>query len=325
MAEVDAERLLMEARRPLVLGIGGGGDVVGALAVAEHLRRYAGAEPVLGGVSWERRPIDPEPGPRGAAEIADGSPIAPGVLRCRPSTRVAGSGVRFAEARMAELLGAETVLIDPYPGPAALAAGLAHAVEELGCDLVVFLDVGGDVLAGGSEPGLRSPLCDAVLFAAAERLRQDAPGVPALLAVFGAGCDAELTVDEVLERVAAIAAAGGLLAARGVTPAVAERLAEAVAAVPTEASAMALRAARGSVGPVAIRGGERRFALSLISAVTFFLDVETAYAVAGRLARAVMDAGSLEAANDALHALEVRTELDLERAAPAASRRGPAG
>jgi len=36
---------------------------------------------------------------------------------------------------------------------------------------VVLLDVGGDVLAHGHEPGLGSPLCDAVLLAAAARLQ----------------------------------------------------------------------------------------------------------------------------------------------------------
>jgi hypothetical protein len=236
------------------------------------------------------------------------------VLRCTARTHVAASGVRFAEARMAELLGADTVLVDPHPGPAAIAAGLQVAARELGCDLIVFLDVGGDVVADGSEPGLRSPLTDAILFAAAEAVRVSET-VPVLLAVFGAGCDAELAVGEVLDRIAEVAAAGGLLGARGLTPAAAARVAEAVEAIPTEASAMALRAARGGTGPVTIRGGARTFELSLVAAVTFFLDVEVAFGVCGRLASAVAGADSLEAANDALHALGVRTELDLEREA----------
>jgi hypothetical protein len=313
---VDAELLLRDCRRPLVLGIGGGGDVVGALATAEHLRIYGGADPVLGGVSWERLPIDPDPGPRAATEIAGARELAPGVLLCTAETHVASSGVRFAEARMAELLEADTILIDPHPGSAAIALGLERVVAELGCDLIVFLDVGGDVLAHGDEPGLRSPLTDAMLFAAAERMR--AAGVPVLLAVFGTGCDAELTDAEVMGRVAEIAAAGGLVAARGLSPAVADRLRAAVDAVPTEASAMALRAFEGRTGAVAIRGGQRQFALSLVAAITFFLDVEISYAVAGRLAQAVTGAESLEAANDALHELGVRTELDLERATAAA-------
>ena len=52
--------------------------------------------------------------------------------------------------------------------------------------------------------------------------------------------------------------------------------------------------------------------LSTAAACTFFLDPRIAYATAGRLARAVIDSPSLEAANAALNALGVRTELDLE-------------
>src|SRR3954471_12046886 len=45
----DADLALSQSRRPLVIGIGGGGDVVGALAIAETARLYHGATPVVGG------------------------------------------------------------------------------------------------------------------------------------------------------------------------------------------------------------------------------------------------------------------------------------
>ncbi len=307
---LDAEALLRRARRPLVIGMGGGGDVVGALATAEHARRYDGADPVLGGITWERRPIDPQPGPRRASEIADAETLAPAVMLAGERTHVAGTEVFFAEARMAGFLGTPTVLIDIHDGPAVIAAGLAAAADALGCDLTVFVDVGGDVLAHGDEPGLRSPLCDAVMLAVAERLRL--AGRPVLLGLFGAGCDAELTPGEVLERLGHVAAAGGLCGARGLTEAVAERVEAAVAVVPTEASAMGVSSFRGGFGPVAIRGGERTLELSAVSAVTFYLEVGATYRAAGRLARAVAGATSLAEANAALGGLGVRTELDLE-------------
>src|SRR5436305_13646190 len=179
--------------------MGGGGDVVGALATAAHCRLYDGAAPVLGGVSWERQPIDPEPGPRAAEEIEDAHELAPGVLLAEPQTRVRGSEVRFAESRMAEVLGQQTVLIDVHPGAAVVAHGLTQAIAQLEADLVVFVDVGGDVLAHGDEPGLRSPLCDAVMLAVLARLH--AGGVRALLGSFGLGCDAGLTAAGVRGRV----------------------------------------------------------------------------------------------------------------------------
>ena len=303
---------LREARRPLCLGIGGGGDVVGALATAEHCRLEYGARPVLGGVTWERRPIDPEPGPRAAAEIEGARPIAPSVLLATPSTRVRRSGVRFAESRMAELVGEETVLVDANHGPAAIEAGLSEAAAALGCDLVVFVDVGGDVLAHGDEPGLASPLCDAVLLAAAAGMAErPSPGV--LGAVFGIGCDGELTPDEVLARIDEVDHRGGLLGSLPIGEPVAHRLAEAVAAVPTEASALALRAFRGESGRIEIRGGRRTVDLRPLAAATVFFDPVVATHTAARLAAAVREAQGLEAANEILHRLGVRTELDYER------------
>jgi ribulose-5-phosphate 4-epimerase/fuculose-1-phosphate aldolase len=307
---------LARSRRPLVIGIGGGGDVVGALATAETLRLRQGAEPVVGGVSWERRPIDPEPGPRSAAEIEGARELGPGVMLAEADTRVRASGVRFAESRMAELLGEPTLLVDGTRGPRTLAGGLTAAMDWLGCDLIVFLDVGGDALAHGDEPGLGSPLCDAVLLAAAEHLRR-AGAVPVLGAIFGIGCDGELTPAEVRARLAEVEAAGGLgRPPLAMEDAVAARLEEAVAVVPTEASAGALRAHRGELGEVKIRDGRRTVELTPEAPLTFFFDPGAAIASAARLAAAVLDADDLEHANELLHGLGVRTELDWEREQP---------
>jgi len=307
---IDAEVLLSRSRRPLVLGIGGGGDVVGALATAEACRLH-GAEPLVGGVTWERRPIDPQPGPRAEAEIEGARRLAPAVMAASAETRVRESGVLFAESRMAELLGEETALVDATLGPAHLADGLAAAAAALGLDLIVFVDVGGDALAHGHEPGLASPLCDAVLLAAAARLAENGHSV--LGGVFGIGCDGELTPSQVLERLAEVGAAGGLAGARGLTPAVAGRLEEAVRVVPTEASAQALRCFHGEIGSAAIRQGRRSVELSPAGALTFYFDPVAALRSAARLAAAVVDARDLEHANDILHGLGVYTELDYER------------
>jgi hypothetical protein len=319
----DAEAMLRRSRRPLVLGMGGGGDVVGALATAELTRLYDGADPVLGGVTWERRPIDPLPGPRAVSEIEDAEELAPCVLLARPGTRVrertererTGREVRFAESGMAEFLGHPTVLVDINGGAAAVAAGLAQGARALGCDLLVFIDVGGDVLAQGAEAGLTSPLCDAVMLAAAARL--STAGQAVLAGVFGIGCDAELTPAEVLARLADVAAAGGFCGARGLTEPVAARLEGAMRLVPTEASAQAVRAFRGASGLTTIRDGQRTLELSATAAVTFYLDVDVTLRVAGRLARAVDGARDLDQANRALNGLGVRTELDRERDAVA--------
>jgi len=300
-----------EASRALVLGIGGGGDVVGALAAAESCRAL-GTEVVMGGVTWERRPIDPEPGPRSAAEIVDGRELAEGVLLAGPRTRTRG-GALFAESRMAELLGEPTVLVDPGVGPARVARGLERAGAELGVDLFVFVDVGGDVLAAGGEPGLASPLCDAVMLAAAARLQRS--GAAVVGAVFGPGCDGELTIEELLGRLALLAAAGGLLAVEAMNAAATEVVERAAASIPTEASAQAVRCARGEVGTTTIRSGRRTVHLTPFGATTIYMDPALAVGSAAPLARAVDDARDLEEAQSRLSALGIHTELDYEREA----------
>ncbi len=295
------------AGRVLAVGIGGGGDVVGALAAAEHLRTL-GRDTVVGGLTWERRPIDPIPGPRRLDEVTGAEVLNDAVALAGPDA-AGPAGVRFGEAHMARHLGEPVVLVDPNPGPARVAAGLADAATRLGCDVLALVDVGGDVLAHGDERGLASPLADSILLAAARHLP---PSLRCVLAVFGAGCDGELEPDEVLARIAEVARRGGWLATHGITPAAAERLTAAIAVVPTEASAMAVRCARGQTGTHAIRAGRRTVPLSPVGALTFYLDPLVAIDTAARLADAVADAPSLEHANAILHRLGIRTELDYE-------------
>src|SRR3954469_19796436 len=201
---LTAPDILRRARRALCIGIGGGGDVVGTLGAAGIAAAH-GRPSVLGGLTCEGRFVDPLPGPRRLDEVTGVRGLHTAVALAGPDACGPG-GFRFAEGRVAELLGEPTVLIDPNGGPAAIAAGRAVPCRELECDLVVLLDVGGDVLAHGDEPGLGSPLADAVVLAAAPGL---ARRVPVVLGVFGTGCDGELTPDEVLARLAEVAAAGG--------------------------------------------------------------------------------------------------------------------
>jgi hypothetical protein len=303
---------LAAAERVLAVGIGGGGDVVGALAVAE-LAHALGTPATVGGLSWERRPIDPLAGPRRMSEIA-------GVRRLNEHAGLADAdttgpgGFRFAESHMARHLGEPVLLLDPGGGPAAVAQALAGAARELRCDLVVLTDVGGDVLAHGDEAGLSSPLADAVCLASAPLLAER--GVALLGALFGAGCDGELTPEEVLARLTEVADAGGYLGAWGPGSAQLERLEAAVAQIPTEASAMALRCARGVLGATPIRDGRRTVQLTAAGGLVFFVDPVVAFGSAARCAQLVAQAGSLAQANAILLGHGIATELEWEASQP---------
>jgi hypothetical protein len=301
------------AQRVLAVGIGGGGDVVGALVVCE-LAAALGTPTVVGGLTWERRPVDPLPGPRRIGELRGvARELNEHAAMAGPDTTGPG-GFRFAESHMARFLGEPVLLLDPSDGPATVAVALQDAMRQLGCDLLVLTDVGGDVLAHGDEAGLGSPLADAVCLAAAPLLIDRGVGV--LGALFGAGCDGELTPDEVLERLAEVAAAGGHLGSWGPGTAELERVEAAVAQIPTEASTMALRCARGALGSVPIRDGRRTVRLTSVGGLVFFFDPVVALGSAARCARLVAGANSLEEANGILRGHGMATELDWESAQP---------
>ncbi|MDQ3573001.1 MAG: DUF1152 domain-containing protein, partial [Actinomycetota bacterium] len=155
-----------------------------------------------------------------------------------------------------------------------------------------------------------SPLCDAVMIAAAARLDS---GMATLLGVLGAGCDGELVPAEVLARVSALAAAGAWIETLGVTPEAAAEIEAAAEVAITEASLLVARAARGHAGPTEIRGGRRTVELSPVAALCFLFDLEAALP-ALPLAQAVAEAPTIAAARDVMAAMGVGTELDYELA-----------
>lgn len=280
---------------------------MGALALA-RLCEFLGTSFELGGVAWERFAIDPKPGPRPLEEIHGGEELG-GTAVLADAATTTDDGVAFAESGVADFIGAPTALIDVTRGATGASRGIRAAMERLDCDLFLGVDVGGDVLGRGDEEGLASPLCDAVMVAG--MLEAVGEG-DALLAVVGAGCDGELTPAQVLEHVAALGRAGAWLGTWGVPPEAAGELERAAERVPTEASLMVARCARGEIGMVPIRGGRRQVELGPAGALAFFFDPVAAVEELP-LARAARGSETIDAARDELAALGVRTELDYER------------
>jgi hypothetical protein len=307
---LSLEQFIRGSSRALVLGVGGGGDVVGALATARFLE-FCGVPFHLGGLPWERFVYDPAPGPRSLLEIENINRIIhPHAWTVNGQTQTR-DGIRFTETEMAALYGQEVVHIDLNSGVTGAVAGLEAAAADLGADLIVGVDVGGDSLAHGSEPGLRSPLADAIMLAAFMKLEKK--GYQTLWGVFGYGSDGELTTDEIEHALAKVAAAGGLLGAWALTPQIVRELEDVIEKVPTEASALPLRCARGAWGETAIRYDERRVKLTPLTTLTFYLSPGVVFHAVAQPAQAVVDSTSLEEANDMLHRLLIKSELDIER------------
>ncbi|WP_457619609.1 DUF1152 domain-containing protein [Methanopyrus sp.] len=304
-----------EADAVAVLGIGGGGDIVGACHTYRWVRESVRPERlVLGGLTWERAVVDPEPGPRSRDEIVgDVEWIHEhvGVLRGRARPR---RGREFAESRVRRVLrrmghrDVEVVLVDVSGGVRGTVDGLKALIEHFELDVVFGVDVGGDALARGDEPGVESPLADSIMTRSLSKLEGT------VLGVFGWGSDGELTREELRRRFSEIAAEGGYLGAIGLTRSDVEFLRKLAEVVETEASLIPLRAAtEGELGPLEIRGGHRTVELGPASVCTFYFDPEVV-ARGSALCELVDGTESVEEAHERVRReLGIRTELDWER------------
>jgi hypothetical protein len=301
------KEIITGSNKAILLGIGGGGDVVGTIPTADFLGMF-GIECIHGGLSWERSVIDPMPGPRTFDEVSGARKLNEVVWFANKDT-ITSTGVRFAESGVAEVLCEETLLVDIHPGPEAVAEGILDAANKLGADLIVGIDVGGDLLALGNEPGLMSPLADSVMTAAFSIIEKR---IPCIMGLFGFGSDGELTQDELERSMGMLAREGALLGSWGITKEALALLEKLIAVVPTEASRMPTLYAKGEFSDTAIRSGRRRVSLTMSSTVTYYFTPRPLYEKLSHLARSVAGAKSLEEANESLHSLGIYTEYDIE-------------
>ncbi len=272
----------------------------GSVARSPRRRRAAG------GVAWERIVVDPQPGPRHFDEIEHLERLNETVARIDETTHT-HDGIEFAETAVARHYDEDVLLLDIGGGARGVAAGLDDACDQLDIDLIVGTDAGGDVLAAGDEPGIKSPLTDALMLSALTQLEVDA-----CLGMYGYGSDGELTLAEVTNGIERAIDHDGLLGAWGLTPQIVDELTDLLEVVTTEASRLPVEVARGKRGEATIRDGARSVDLTPASTVTFYLD-PAAVAATSALEEYVTDTESFEAAHNALSHAGYETELDLEQ------------
>lgn len=288
----------------LVIGIGGGGDIVSTLP-SGRLLELLGAEVTLGGVTWIPVPRDVRPGPRSMDELKHIERRQPRLASVSPDSETI-DGVSLPEASIADTVGNEVLVLDITAGVDPLVDSLDAYIAETGIDLVVGVDAGGDALAVGTEPGIKSPLADAVGLAVL-----DGVSVDAILGVIGFGSDGELTHGELEEAISELAIEDALLGAWGITPRVRREVETILERVETEASRIPIEVARGQLGPRTIRDGRRQVDTTPATPITYYFE-PSAVIERSTLVDPVADASDLEAAADALRDRGLTTEFDLE-------------
>lgn len=282
------------------MAAGGGGDAVGALLARRALGDTDERPPLVTTCAWERLRIDPVPGPRARTDFTGLGLVGGEPCEVLPTSGTTPPG-RSVLPRLAETSGARIFLHDFDGGAIGLREQLQRLATSLDAEKLVVVDVGGDIVARGPEPGLRSPLADSITLAAALGTH-----IRTSLVVLGPGADAELQEGAVLNLLReAGASRAGLVAPDDV-----KGLGPVLFWHPTEASAVVAAAAEGMRGAVAMRRGRAATPVTDHTAEIWVLDRPTEESFP--LVWALQGTTDLREAESAMRSLAVN-EIDLER------------
>jgi hypothetical protein len=285
----------------LLVAAGGGGDALASLLVSRRLHAD-GEVPIVASYSWDRRILDPMPGPRLPNDFEGARRLTPCNVEITAESRLY-SGGSSTLSLLAGTTPARFVLLDPSSGALGMRQQVIELVEHFSFTSVQLVDVGGDVVATGTEQELRSPLADALALATLA----DFP-VPVRVFVAGPGLDGELAAPYVRSR---CIAHGGELFGR-LTTADVEPYLRALAQHPSEATTLLAASALGITGNAEIRDNADLVALNDDSADVYVLDASTAVAI-NKLAQELVTTRSMTDAEAAAISLCGRSELDYER------------
>ena len=145
----------------IIIGIGGGADIVGTIPLKIHMEKK-GIQCFLGGLPWERYTIDPYPGPRTFESISNMNIVNESIGLISEKTKTL-DGLYFSESKFSRFVKNKVFLINIFNPITDIADDLLSFCNKEKIDCIYGLDVGGDVLARGDEKGLASPLADSIM------------------------------------------------------------------------------------------------------------------------------------------------------------------
>jgi hypothetical protein len=283
----------------MLVAAGGGGDALAAVIVHRALTGPAG-QVVIATYAWDRLAIDPLPGPRSVTDFEGLRPFGSRAYAIEGASRARSPSGSTLPRLAGELAPATLVLLEATGGATGMRDQLRDIVATSRAEHVTVVDVGGDVLARGDEPTLRSPLADGLVLAACSGLV-----VHCELLVAGPGLDGELSEADVM-------GAEGVEVIGRLTRADIEPFAASLDWHPSEATALLAAAARGVRGRVEIR--DRGLPVALTDTSPAILRIGLADALRrNRLARGLVDTAGLAEAERITWDTCGRSELHHER------------
>ena len=291
--------LVLKAKTAMIMGMGGGGDVILTVPLANYLHLLGVEKIYIGGVSsqwWNpSKGVTIENfviGPKvyNVEDLTNAEKWAPMVFKISGASTAEGH--RPAEAAVSEVVPWETFIGGLTNGVAGLRDGLNQVIGEKGVDLFIGADIGAHTFHNGEE--VSPPFTSLVSFMTLSALNQ--LECPAVYGFAGYTCDAEMEIEELDERVGQIMRAGGFLGAYGLSQQDVEDFMRASNAFPDPILPLVARAAQGDLGlkriPVMTPWG-RRVLISPLSAIFLFLDPKIMVEVVTRGAKDLKDSRSI--------------------------------
>ncbi|MEV8017275.1 DUF1152 domain-containing protein [Streptomyces sp. NPDC086554] len=282
----------------LIVAAGGGGDAVAAAMLHAALYSEDETPALILTYSWDRLIVDPVPGPRSPADFIGLRQLTPHVWAV-PGNATLKPPHAATLPRLAAELPHTFALIDPYARATGITRQLNELIAHFTPGTIDLLDVGGDILAHGDEPTLRSPLADALTLAACTRAE-----APVRLLVAGPGLDGELPADVLRPSL------GPLLTT--LTPAHAKTISSVLRWHPSEAAALLAATAQGARGLCEVRDAGLLVPLTDEGPTVHEVDLPAALAD-NRLAQALLNTTGLDEAEQRCRDICGTSEIDYER------------
>ncbi len=298
----------------LVFAAGGGGDVATASAFALKLRKY-NVDSYIAAAPWERLAIDPVPGPIKFDEIINSSYTGDYFIVVDDSSYAIREGKKiiFQAVNASKASSMQVYLCDMNTGVEGLTKCFREVSDYLGIDMIIGLDVGGDILADGYEENLWSPLADQLSLSSLYKV-MNLDGVSTEVAVASPGADGELDREYIFNKIDKIALEGGLLETIGFGKLDVKVLEKIFSLTITEAGKAILDALKGFRGWRKIRNGTRSVYIDLLSTLIFIMDTSILFERSS-MAKKIYGSKNIDEADDMLLRMGVATEYELEKEA----------
>lgn len=298
--------------RILVFGGGGGGDVVTAAFIALKLRQ-SGYKTFIGAAPWERFVIDPTPGPISLNEIYNAIKLGKYCLEINGDSYAVRNGrkIFFQAINVSRAINEPVFICELNKGVSGLYNGLVELTRYLEIDVIMGVDVGGDIIAKGNEKELWSPLADQITLSALYKIDKNNI-CKTIIALASIGSDGELPREYIINRLSLVASKGGLLGAFGFGHQDLKYIRRILSQVVTEAGRAILESITGFKGYKSIRKGSRVVYVDILSSIVFLLDTSVIYNLS-LMADIISESKSIDEANEILLNMGIFTELELEK------------